>query len=506
MSALGGEERRVAEHGHQPHWSPDGGWISYGVNVPTSNYIYAVPANGGTPRQLRPEMASARPPLWSPDGKRILFMGSRDKKEWDWWTAPFEGGQAVPTGVFELFRRHHLQWAILISPFGIGSAAWPTAWSAEGNQILFSTGSGDSVNIWALSLSPETWQVDGAPRQLTFGAGAELDPSIAATRVSGQRLLAYANIISNTDVWSLPVDHNHGKPTAELQRLTRDAARDDCAFPSPDGQRVVFISYRSGINDVWMKDVAGGREWPITIGGPAKDRPILAPDGSKLAYITGQYVRPEVYVVPIGAGGQPGVPQKLCDGCGRPYAWSADGSKLLYDNRQGDRITVGLLDIASGVRTEILRSQSTTLHNARLSPDGGWILFDEAISPSEERLWIAPHRGPTLVPQDAWILVSEGGIQRQHCWAPNGNLVYMVSERDGFRCIWAQRLDAASKNPSGAPFVVEHLHGALSMTRFADWEDISLNSAPGRLFFSLVESTGNIWLAKIGDSVSERRR
>jgi Tol biopolymer transport system component len=499
VSALGGDERRVAEHGFQPQWSPDGQWISYGVNTPTSNLIYAVPANGGTPRQLRPEMASARPPVWSPDGQRILFMGSRDLKDWDWWTAPFEGGQAIRTSTFEVFRDHRLQYNI-IGPFGVGSAAWPAAWSAAGNQILFSTGSGDSVNVWALSLSPRTWQVTGEPQQLTFGAGDELGPSMAANGVAGQRLLAYANVVSNTDVWSLAVDHNQGKATAPPQRLTRDAARDYSPFPSADGQKVAFISDRSGNNDVWIKDVAGGREWSITIGVPRKARPILAADGSKVAYVADEYVHPEIYVVLIGPGGEPGVPQRVCDGCGRPYDWSPDGSKLLYSKWQGERVSVALLDITSGGRTELLRSERTTLHNARFSPDGGWILFDEAVSPSDERLWIAPHRGPTLVQQREWILVSEGlGIQRQHCWAPDGNLVYTVSERDGFRCIWAQRLEAATKRPWGAPFAVEHFHSALSMTPIADWEEISLNAGPGQLFFSSVESTGNIWLARIGN-------
>ena len=37
-------------------------------------------------------------------------------------------------------------------------------------------------------------------------------------------------------------------------------------------------------------------------------------------------------------------------------------------------------------------------------------------------------------------------------WSPDGNLLYFLSERDGFRCIWGQKLDPASKRPLGAPF------------------------------------------------------
>ena len=34
-----------------------------------------VPANGGTPRALAGEFASARYGVWSPDGKQIVFVG-----------------------------------------------------------------------------------------------------------------------------------------------------------------------------------------------------------------------------------------------------------------------------------------------------------------------------------------------------------------------------------------------------------------------------------------------
>jgi hypothetical protein len=59
------------------------------------------------------------------------------------------------------------------------------------------------VSIWGLSISPSTWTATGALQQLTFGAGFELAPSMDAAG----RLLAFASIVSNTDVWSLPVDH-----------------------------------------------------------------------------------------------------------------------------------------------------------------------------------------------------------------------------------------------------------------------------------------------------------
>jgi len=49
-------------------------------------------------------------------------------------------------------------------------------------------------------------------------------------------------------------------------------------------------------------------------------------------------------------------------------------------------------------------------------------------------------------------------IDRYVWWSPDGNLLYFISERDGFVCLWAQRLDPATKHPQGAAFPIRHFH------------------------------------------------
>ncbi len=39
-----------------------------------------------------------------------------------------------------------------------------------------------------------------------------------------------------------------------------------------------------------------------------------------------------------------------------------------------------------------------------------------------------------------------------------GTRVYFTSTRDGYLCIWAQRLDPVTKHPLGPPFAYEHFH------------------------------------------------
>ena len=43
---------------------------------------------------------------------------------------------------------------------------------------------------------------------------------------------------------------------------------------------------------------------------------------------------------------------------------------------------------------------------------------------------------------------------------PDGNTMYFTSNRDGFMCMWAMRLDPKTKRPLGAPFPIQHFHAA----------------------------------------------
>lgn len=81
-------------------------------------------------------------------------------------------------------------------------------------------------------------------------------------------------------------------------------------------------------------------------------------------------------------------------------------------------------------------------------------------------------------------------------WPPIGSLLYFLSNREGFRCIWARSLESASKTSKAAAFPVQHFHSARhSLSRIrGDAGFLGLAAAPGRLVFSVGALTRNIWL------------
>jgi Tol biopolymer transport system component len=145
-----------------------------------------------------------------------------------------------------------------------------------------------------------------------------------------------------------------------------------------------------------------------------------------------------------------------------PSGVSPDGKGLLLEEGMGDLPAgIGLLDLATGVRTTILSDPEWVIYRARFSPDGGWIVFHagdkETAGDRSAKAFIAPFRGARAIPAGEWISVTEARSDAS-AWSPDGQVLYFASDSDGSRCIWARRLDLKTKKPIGEPFAVVHLH------------------------------------------------
>src|SRR5262249_44753898 len=160
-------------------YSPDGKWIAYWIGERQANAtIGVVQSGGGQPRQLdlNPTFSAARYPLWSPDGKYLLFLGRPSAAGYDddWWVASVETGKVVRRGAFDVFRRQGL-------PVSYASAA--ADW--VGGKIIFSArliersvdrGAQqhdvgviyDSSNLWQVPIETGTWRISAPASRLTF--------------------------------------------------------------------------------------------------------------------------------------------------------------------------------------------------------------------------------------------------------------------------------------------------------------------------------------------------
>ena len=98
------------------------------------------------------------------------------------------------------------------------------------------------------------------------------------------RRLVFASLISNIDIWSLPVAANQAKVLGGVQRLNSETALERHPDVSADGKKLAFASNRSGNFDIWLKDLKDGKEIPLTVSPSNEAWPAISADGLKVAY------------------------------------------------------------------------------------------------------------------------------------------------------------------------------------------------------------------------------
>ncbi len=78
MPSNGGPARKLTDHPAEdifPTWSPDGQEIAFVSRRSGYREIWVVPSDGGEPRQVTTDELTAFNPEWSPDGNRLGFAG-----------------------------------------------------------------------------------------------------------------------------------------------------------------------------------------------------------------------------------------------------------------------------------------------------------------------------------------------------------------------------------------------------------------------------------------------
>ena len=492
VPAIGGQPVRLAAGGRNPRFSPDGHWVAYCVGAekgPEPEHdavgrIFIVPSSGGTARPVGSNLPLASNPIWSPDSRQLLVFANEGvaTSDPDWWIVPLEG-DARRTGAFAALRSQGL--TNLAPPYA-RAAVW------RKDSLIFSAQTGDARNIWKVPFRVTDGHVIGRPERLTQGTTLEVSPSATETG-----LLAFASAQQATGIWAIPTNPNERRVTGPLQRITEGDAWEVTPSISDNGRTLV---YRSTVpqDGFWLKDLQTGRTTFIAATVVHRSRPVISPDGSQVAYNLAEDKVRGVFVVPASGGS----PKQILSTPNWVHAWRPDNRELLVMIPDRNR-AVMRIDVETGSTSSFLAKPGWTIYDPRYSPDAKWLAFSAGPQPgsdSEFRLYMVKLHNGSAAPGANWIRASvaeeHGGIKPR--WSPDGNTLYFISHRDGSRCIWAQPLEPATKQPVGDAIAIYHFHNSRLSTRNIGLSMMELDVAADKMVITLSELAGNIWMLRGG--------
>ena len=442
--------------------------------------MWVVSVAGGQPQRVAANFRTARHPIWHRDGKRLLISGytstnAFDESGIDWWVVSADSSNDVRTGAYEALVRTGLQ-PMAGTQVAVPAIPEPRCWASPGNRIVFSIPAGDSWNLWQLELSPQTGKVVGRPQRLTTGAGSDLRASCA---IGGT--LAFAKVETRTDVWLLPFDLDRGVSTGVPQQITQGPPWHENPSLAWNGRFLAFASDQSGRANIWLRELETGNEQIVAASPFTQRYPVSSPSGARIAFSVYEKDKRVVYMSAPG-----GAPEKLCEGCLRATDWSRDEKSVLVF--AGDPYQISIVDLASRRQTPLVKHDDVDVpvrpFLARQSLDQFY-----GSRPSLP----GPHRGGPCGGSrpDSRTYVDYGGrswARRLRTLVARRKNAVLHRGKDGYSCLWAQRIDATTHQPVGEAFVVHHLHGRLSFDH-GGW-----SAAAGRIAIPLVETTGNLWM------------
>jgi Tol biopolymer transport system component len=475
VEALGGAEKKIADKGRLPAFSPDGSTIAYIVASALTHTakLFLVSSGGGVPRSLEPDLsvppvgASHSHPLWSADSQGILFDGIRpgERGSRDWYLAPVTGGPVVR--IKAPARRPG------------GAIRYLLAW--QNNSVYYSEGSTiGGTGLYRVPLSGGSHPEAGPPQLITSPSGMQYGVSIAS---DGRTV--FSTLSPNINVWSVALKPGDGTASGALEPVTSDPLGKYDISVSADGSQFAWVSYSLQKTEIRIREIATGREESIVCSGNTIGLyPRLSPDGLRLAYSDVVEGKRIAYIVESGATPRP------IGGDGIAVGFFSRTREVLLES--GNQLS--RQDPAGGQRSLILDTTGNgELYDVALDPLDWRVAFTLALPDGSAALYMA-NVGDQPAPAAAWTKIDEdGNYIGSPAWSRDGKILYYGSSRDGFICVWAQRTGTDGK-PEGRPFAAFHKHTPPDMKFYGTcW----VRAATDRLYMMLSEQKGDIWSLKL---------
>ena len=360
FSIAGAAPRQLRPDAYACSSSPDGSWIAFDSNKGRhgDREIWLMKPDGANARKLygTDEDGSLNCGVWSPDGRRMLYVES-DKVGARFVTRDLEGGMPI---------------VILDSAEEIPDVSW----LSDGRMIYSKWEPGvignGNCNFWQMRIDTHTGKPLERARPVTSWSGFCMSGS---SSTADGKTLAFLKWTSHFATYVAALDRN-GDGIVSSKRFTLSDTADQPLDWTADGKSLIFLSNRSGSTGIYKQSLDDDTAHLLMLS-ESVNWPRVTPNGKWLMYVD-RLERSESHITEVKrlllSGGEPQTVAPVRPnsriGCARPPSELCVIAEPSEDHKEA---VVLSLDSLNGIGPELGRIPLDPNEDAwflDLSPDG----------------------------------------------------------------------------------------------------------------------------------------
>lgn len=199
---------------------------------------------------------------------------------------------------------------------------------------------------------------------------------------------------------------------------------------SPDGNRLAYVTFEADRAEVYVQDLAGQRQVISSFPG-INGAPVWSPDGRRLALTLSKDGNPEIYLVDVSTRQLTRLTQNSA--IDTEPAWLPDGSGLVFTSDRGGSPQLYQMSVRGGV-AERLTFEGEYNAGATVSPDGRKIAMVHRTN-GDYRI--------AVLDRDTRLLtvLTRGRLDESPSFAPNGSMILYAAKSGGVDVLEAVSVD-----------------------------------------------------------------
>ena len=276
---------------YSPTFAPDGTQIAFASFRLDNGEIYLMDLDGRIRRRVTftTDFNDSSPTFLTMPN--YMFYSSEPKSSREVKVVIQSSGS---TPIYAGFNLTHIHSKITRSVLPVSFGARVPRASPVENQIIYESNADGNLELYLLNLDgldlTEITSADVEPKRITYN---ETDDGSPAFFPDGKRIVFVSSRNEVNQLYTMDIDGQNEKHF--------NSNRYDCYNPtvSPDGKTIAYVSARDGDMEIYLIDVDGQNERRITGEIGVSIHPAFSPDSQYLAYVSDRSNTFHIYLMSL---------------------------------------------------------------------------------------------------------------------------------------------------------------------------------------------------------------